>query len=52
MSSLDKEESFSELAFIQLNQTDLSIRSTKKQLIFQRPTMKQYNEQFWMWKHN
>jgi len=51
MSSLDEEETFSELAFVQLNQTDLSIRATKKQLIFQKPTMQQYNERYWMWKH-
>ena len=47
----DKKKTFVELAFVELVPPDISIRSTRKQLMFSTDTMKSFNMGYWQWKH-
>jgi len=52
MSALDKKKTFTDMQFVNLLETDISIRSTKKQLMWTTNSMNEYNMGYWNWKHD
>ncbi|MCK5848968.1 MAG: hypothetical protein KAH01_07230 [Caldisericia bacterium] len=52
MSALDKKKTFTNLAFVNLLESDISVHAAKKQTMFSTNTMQDFNKTYWTWKHN
>ena len=52
MSALDKKKTFTDMQFVNLLESDLSIKAARKQILWKSKGMANYNMQYWTWKHD